>query len=520
MSNAIFAQVKLSANYEASLGEKYDVIDAYYRYYHPVGDKVIAIKGEGEMTELKGIYIQVFDAATGKELHRNYYNDFGERVYINKVFNFNDKLYLLFTSFNKKTNHFKLSEIDIEKGTLGDPKELFSMEGRVTPPVAMSIGNPFMNFNSSYTQPPLCRLEFSEDRSKVLIYYIDELKNSSKFPPKYTFYVYDKELKLLWNQSIEIDYKTHEATTFLFGVLNDGKVFSFHDNPIKQKLELLLINDKGEKSLKKIAIDTYKPFYGFSAKAVSDTEIQCSGNYMSYMHPYQKVIGVASLKIDTEGKILHHNRVEFPYEIHKKHATEKGLKKIAKLEKKGKPADIGFLKLLHVNHQENGNSVYVMEIQTYSVASTPTAGPVQQTTTFKYNDVILAKFDAEGELLWMERVAKNQITKLNLMGIRYFSTEDTHYLLYLDHPDNVDVADNEPITEFDGKERYLTLCKIEDKTGKFTKELLVNIKDVNGQNIHQFHPYRLFAIDIEKETFMFEGYMKGKKDALTRIQAK
>lgn len=68
----------------------------------------------------------------------------------------------------------------------------------------------------------------------------------------------------------------------------------------------------------------------------------------------------------------------------------------------------------------------------------------------------------------------------------------------------------------DGHGGYLTLCKIDKKTGLIEKEHLLNLADVDKLTLKQFGLSRF--VKLSDTSFSFEAYTGGKQDVMVKIQ--
>jgi hypothetical protein len=128
-------------------------------------------------------------------------------------------------------------------------------------------------------------------------------------------------------------------------------------------------------------------------------------------------------------------------------------------------------------------------------------------TTYHYNDVIITKLDADGELEWMQKLYKRSIVE----SYRQFSSENNLYVFFTSFgPKEVDgeVVENKVAA-------YVTAHKIDSETGEVKKLFLFTRGMIDGQKVYQYSLSRIIPID--EKNWAFELYMKKKKDRMFKL---
>src|SRR5688572_188377 len=124
-----FGQVKLSKDFKVTLGTPYPVVDAGNKEYFSDGKGgTIAVKTDDEK-----VTIQQYSTASMKETNKKVYEDFPPAHKVQKVIKIGDKIFYVFSSFNKKEKKEDVysREINIGDGTFQAPKLLFSTAAEV-----------------------------------------------------------------------------------------------------------------------------------------------------------------------------------------------------------------------------------------------------------------------------------------------------------------------------------------------------------------------------------------------------
>ncbi len=161
-----------------------------------------------------------------------------------------------------------------------------------------------------------------------------------------------------------------------------------------------------------------------------------------------------------------------------------------------------------------GEQYYVRAHYSYS----PTGGTTV-TYTYHYNDLLVTKILPSGKLAWMKKLPKRQQGSRGRggMSFRYYDDNKDYYFIYLDNEKNLDLpSDKVPSKHVDGQGGFLTVYKVNGKTGESTKTLVLDTRDVKGTEVYQFAPSRV--VNTGKMEFVFEAYKKKKEDILVRFK--
>jgi hypothetical protein len=217
-----------------------------------------------------------------------------------------------------------------------------------------------------------------------------------------------------------------------------------------------------------------------------------------------------------EGEILKAYDYEFPLEFIQQYLSKRQRAKAEKRENKGK-AGMEDVKMSQFFTQEDGSSIFIAE-QWYmrkEMVGTSTQN------VWHYRHMIVMKVDADGQLVWLKKLPKNQagLAGQGQMSFKYVPGDKCHYLLYVGNPKNADIQRDEvPAAHKDGMGGFLTAYKVDDKTGKTEKHTILDMVKVDGNKMraYQFNVKRIYEAD--DKVFMLEIYIKGKKDAMVKME--
>ena len=191
-TNAFAQTPKLSKDFNVTVGTPYPVVDAGSKeYFSDNNGLAISVKTDGEkVTLLK------YDIKGMRETGRKEYEDFPPANKLQDIIQAGDKLYYVFSSFNKKAKQEDLyaRPISIADGTFGPAKLLFSTAKEVT---VVSYGDGAANIFQMRTTRFAVHGSF--DNSKLMIRY--RLKPAERDDSKnydvLGFYVFDTNFEKL-----------------------------------------------------------------------------------------------------------------------------------------------------------------------------------------------------------------------------------------------------------------------------------------------------------------------------------
>ena len=378
--------------------------------------------------------------------------------------------------------------------------------------------------------PPIPKFDVSTsfDDSKILVRfrYKPTVKKDAKSNDKIGFYVYDQDFKNIWGADVVMPYTEKEMNNLAYMVQSNGTAAMLIYKNESKAFELLTVKDGGKMKVSKLDVKKGLIFAKFDLKENVDGNITAAGFYANGidfkwswgagMSTSFNCNGLYSFTMNADGKILSSNDVEFPLEFIQQYASKREAKKAEKREEKGK-AGIADLKMSQFFTQEDGSSIYLAE-QWYTVTVRTQNGT---RTTWYYLHMIAIKLDENGKVAWMKKLPKSQYgsTGQGQMSYKYIAGDGQHYFLYVDNPKNIDIAmDEVPAKHADGKGGFLTVYKVDDKTGNYEKSTILDLVKVDGDKMraYQFNVKRIF--EAEEKVFLLEVYIKGKQDALIKIE--
>lgn len=261
----------------------------------------------------------------------------------------------------------------------------------------------------------------STDKSKIFLEHAAYHKSLRKVVRKF----------MLLNSDLEVLYESEALPSedvdipYYYIVDNDGSIYYIRYYPDENKLMLASLdaNRDYEKWEEPLTLDIKAEEIQLSSIELNinkNNELTFTGLYSvkkaisNYVNRYS-LTGAFYISMDHESKEIKHNKVHtFPDEFLDQFKTERQLKK-----QKDVIVNSDFNRLRVIN-REDGGVIVVGEMYDYIVTNTRNN---MYSKTITYTDIAVFNFDKDGELLWSQRIPKNQLfnyTSLN--GILIFSS--------------------------------------------------------------------------------------------------
>ncbi len=362
---------------------------------------------------------------------------------------------------------------------------------------------------------------YSYDSSKFLSVY--EVPTKGKEQQQYSFHVYNiQDMSLIFEKDVELPYKDKEVNLIRYDVDNEGNVYG-----------LVQIYEKREKGSKEVDNYTYK-IYGYTKESGEAIEygFDITGTYLNSMtfQVKNKVIycsgfwgkknsrdisGVYSIRLDAvSGKELVEDVYEFSDEFVAEFYTDK---EVAKADKKGKELEVKTIVLDYFKIQDDGSAYVVGEqFYTYQVCYTTQSG-TRCVTYYVHNDIVVTKIDANGVILWSNKIPKKsqQANGTGHLSYHLFQKGQDLYFVYYDHQDNFELSDPKKYDRvpYFTKKTDLVCTKI-NADGEKEKTLIYNYADPSWNQL-RLSPNNFQ--NIGNNMFIGEGFVKGRKGILSRF---
>jgi len=525
---SVSAQPTLSKEFKITNSEPYIVVDADVKQYFADNNGFsYSIK-----TNRNSVIVQKFEIQSMKEVARNEYKDLPPYNKVIDIVQIGDNYYYLFESFENKTQTrlVHLREFLTKDCSLGKDKILFASDGEVADVTENeTYGN--WGLTIGYSSFKVIGSPFkvyeSFDHSKIMINYRRNplMKSDKANHDLLGFFVFNASFDLIWGREVKMPYSEKEMNNIAYTVGSDGTVYMMSLYREQKDFRLLTIPqtgdltvkvvDRGDFTFKNLYIQETKDgnldFLGYYATGIEYKFWEGSWGTLSF-----NTNGIRYFQISKQGEILKSKNVEFPIGLINKYESEFQRDKNEKREEEGK-AGIRDLVLRKFTVNPDG-SIFILGEQYYFTQKFNTQ-TFQMTYQFYYEDLVATKLNADGEVLWMQKLPKRQFGTQGRrgMGIAYLKGNNSHYILFLDNVKNANIDINTaPAKHTDGKGGYLTAYKIDDITGNYSKYTLYNSLEVNGVKTYQFQTSRI--LQASDNVLLVEVYIKNKKDMMIKME--
>jgi hypothetical protein len=522
---------KLSPDFEVSVSKPFAVIDAKDKQYFSMGDGTsISVKTRGEI-----VTVQLFDTESMNELSRKVYEDFPKYNKVQQILKAGDKLFYVSEAYNKKEKTFSVYAREISSdGKFSGIKKLFTTK-RAVGAVKAAFGEAgAFSFGMGGKK---FEVSSSFDGSKILIQYrLKPAKKKDKInKDEIGFHVFDAELEHIWGSVETMPYTEKVINNIAYTVTSDGKARMLVLKREEKKYELITVDENGLTTAP-LEIPGEVTFQKLQLRENDEGNIICAGFYANGIIYKAAVRGPITTGYSTDGyvvfnispksEVLDYRFGEFPLDFIKLNQSARDKKKADKKEKKD-VAGINGLALVEFHVEKDGSLLLVGERQFLTTEYKYVGGKMKTILVANFTNVVLVKLSPDGELAWMKKIAKQQkpmsafSTRSKIvrggMGIKYIRNADSHYILYLDNIKNNEIPlDKAPYRHLDGMGGFLVAVKIDDQTGAMERHPILDVRtEIEGIKVHQFKTTRLF--DVDDNSMMLETYIKGKEDAMIRL---
>ncbi len=494
----------------------YQVVDADSKEYFSFGpEDLLAVKNLGKgsflFQKFEGADLSLRETQAGKIESKEYYY-WGIRRMKNKLFLF------YYTNPEKDQYDFYAREINTDKGGFaGSAKLLFSEKEGVTAP-SMVYGWRVVNTSGFFS------IDFSSDESYFVVKYTvkPKVKRDTKNNAEVAMYVFNQDLEKVWSNVYKMPYLESMMRQIDFTVDSEGLGYflikKFKVEPSSREAK----NDPANESYAILYTNGVDPIDEFSfkmgdhfidnviLKENAKGDIVCAGYYRkpkSY-----SIDGIFVTSLGANGEFNEPKLYEFSAEFIKLY-TSPSRKQEKRMEKAEEEGNLGLanLKMRTLNTLADGSLILTGEIFTI-VTRTDSKGNTY--TTYYYQDVVVAKITANGDLLWLERLPKLSTTE----SYKVFLSDQYCYIMFTDNPKNAVLKENESPNASKGDSRQVIAYRLDNKTGERKYMPMFGFKEIDGTPVYQYGLNRVTS--LTDASFAVEMYIKSKKDMMFRIDFK
>lgn len=513
---SLFAQddeMERSSEVKITKSEPYPVVDALSKMYYPINSNtILGVKIQGKKQN-KFIF-QIF---SGEQMNlKSSVTELMEE----KGFNFEyimrmkDKMYFFYSIYDKPntTEQLFVRSINTSEGGFdSEAKLLVSVPKKIT---------------GSYYYRYSAQGKFNIDVSStgetfVIKYRINpEEKDDSRNTDMIGMQVFNSStLDKIWSHDFLMPYTesmmdnldfavdSHGNGYFLIRKYKEEQTRKNREDADNESLAILIAGSAGELNEVEFTLGD-KLISTVYMKENSKGDIICAGYYRkpkSY-----GIDGTFVSILDSKGTLSEPKLYEFSLDFIKKYKrmSERGKKKLEKADDKD-DLSLNNLYMRDVEILADGGIVLAGEIF-YVTTYTDSKGNTR--TTYHYDDVIVVKINANGELGWMQKFPKRSTFE----SFKLLVSEKYTYVLFSDNPKNADISEDQgPHASF-AKERFVIAYRTNNATGERKHLALFGFKQIDGTPVYQYALNRV--IGLTDNSFAVELYIKQKSDMMFKVE--
>lgn len=364
----------------------------------------------------------------------------------------NGKLHLFASSINKKSGKKILYHQTVDKNTFAlnnDQKQIAEVAFQ------------------GYFKGGNIIVDKSNDNSKILVSAYPP--NDDSKPKTVEFMLYDQDMNLQWKNSVTFPKNLAPMATNLKYLTNKGAIV-ITPAVLTTNLPGIDVTNKTQDGLQKVIVITKEGITGeydldmgnLISKKLQFTmadngNIVCAGLYSKDPKNHDKADGICYFNIDPSTKKVIKTTKEFTSEFITKYLTKKKAEDVTKKEDKGKDVGIYKFDFAMLKIRKDGGAYYMAEqydVDVDKVGQNVANSSAPQVATYYHRDILVANFNPNGEVEWMEFIPKLQ---------RSFDTKDYSsyvpclfnddiYFLFNDHAENQNLWKTGKLKNFTSKD--------------------------------------------------------------------
>ncbi len=520
-------KITTSKEFEYKVGEPYPVVDAAVKSYTAIDGSVISFKMNS-----RSVTIQKFSGSPFSQESVKVYEDFPNGTVYEDDIETEDYVYLLYSVWDKpnKVEQLYVRAINLKTGEFENEGErIIAVEGKVTG----GNGNKF-------------KLATSFDNSKLLVRFRKkpESRNDKINHDVIGLYVFDSKLKQIWGKDVEMPYTEARMDNIDYAIGSNGDVFILTE--VMKEGETRKFDREGNPNF-----DNQLIAISESGVEVNASEINVQGKFVTQASFFEgkddalmiagfygnrrgiQTDGIFYCSLTKDGRQADFKNFEIPLELIKQYMSQRNQERLERKEDKGKDLGMTNMVLRDILIHEDGSIFFAAE-KYYVVSHTDTK---TGTTTYDYyfEEMLAAKLDKNGELVYMKKLPKRQHSSSGGSGFGFGSfvgvsflrnselsyklvqSKDHYYIMFLDNVKNLELDENKvPARHEQGRGGFLTAYQINKESGNVKKLSILDLRDAQGYELFQFSPKRI--VELGNNEFGVEFYIKKKQDMMIRIK--
>lgn len=520
-------KITTSKEFEYKVGEPYPVVDAAVKSYTSRDGSVISFKMNS-----RSVTIQKFSGSPFSQESSKVYEDFPDGTVYEDDIETEDFVYLLYSVWDKanKVEQLYVRAINLKTAEFENEGErIIAVEGKVTG----GDGNKF-------------KLASSFDNSKLLVRFRKkpESRNDKINKDVIGLYVFDSKLKQIWGKDVEMPYTEARMDNIDYAVGSNGDVFILTEVMKEGETRKFDRDDNPNFDNQLISISE-------SGVDVNASEINVQGKFVTQASFFEgkddalmiagfygnkrgiQTDGIFYCSLTKDGKQADFRNFEIPLELIKQYMSQRSQEKLERKEDKGKDLGMTNMVLRDILIHDDGSIFFAAE--KYYVVVTTDAKTGSTRYDYYFEEMLAAKLDKNGELVYMKKLPKRQHSSSGgsgfgfggFMGVSFLrnselsyklvESKDHYYIMFLDNVKNLELNENKiPARHEQGKGGFLTAYQVHKTSGNVKKLSILDLRDAQGYELFQFSPKRI--VELGNNEFGLECYIKKKQDIMIRIK--
>lgn len=262
--------------------------------------------------------------------------------------------------------------------------------------------------------------DVSEDESKVMVARITPYKANEQ--ENYALRVLDADLKEIWSEEVQLPYKDKKFSIWDYNVDNEGHAYlggRLYEGKNETKTSsddyayMLFMHNSKTGEMKEYVLDIGDVYPTDMVFKFNDENLLITGLYSD--QETKSDAGVFHLEIDKKtAKVVSLAKKDFDQELKDEYRTEKQIKKDKKSDKGVPDYEVREVYLTDAGERIMIAEQYDFYITTHTYTTTNAQGGMSTRTVttshYVYGDILLTKFNKEGEVIWITKVEKYQHT--------------------------------------------------------------------------------------------------------------
>lgn len=520
-------KITTSKEFEYKVGEPYPVVDAAVKSYTSKDGTVISFKMNS-----RSVTIQKFSGSPFNQESVKVYEDFPNGTVYEDDIETEDYVYLLYSVWDKanKVEQLYVRAINLSTGEFENEGErIIAVEGKVTG----GNGNKF-------------KLATSFDNSRLLVRFRKkpESRNDKINHDVIGLYVFDSKLKPIWGKDVEMPYTEARMDNIDYAIGSNGDVFILTE--VMKEGETRKFDREGNPNF-----DNQLIAISESGVEVNASEINVQGKFVTQASFFEgkddalmiagfygnrrgiQTDGIFYCSLTKDGKQADFRNFEIPLELIKQYMSQRNQERLERKEDKGKDLGMTNMVLRDILIHDDGSIFFAAE--KYYVVVTTDSKTGSTRYDYYFEEMLAAKLDKNGELVYMKKLPKRQHSSSagsgfgfgGFIGVSFLrnselsyklvQSKDHYYIMFLDNVKNLELDENKvPARHEQGKGGFLTAYQINKESGNVKKLSILDLRDTQGYELFQFSPKRI--VELGNNEFGVEFYIKKKQDMMIRIK--